>query len=118
MADPRRRGAYHLVPLEAWDAAPAGEAYRAGSLADEGFVHLTHRRDDLVDVGNRYYRDDPRPYVVLSILLPRLTAPWRYDGDDRYPHVYGPIDRDAITEVHPMLRSADGTFLQFDLARG
>jgi uncharacterized protein (DUF952 family) len=114
MAIPDKADAYHLVPVESWDSAPTDEPFHAASLEDEGFVHLTHDWQDLIDVGNRYYREDPRAYVVLGILLPRLTSPWRYDGDPRYPHIYGPINRSAITGVDPMLRAADGTFLRFE----
>ena len=114
MAIPNEAGAYHLVPVDAWESAPAEEPFRAASLEDEGFVHLTHDWPDLVDVANRYYREDPRPFVALGISLPRLTAPWRYDGDHRYPHVYGAIDRAAILGVDPMLRAPDGTFLAID----
>ena len=103
--------AYHLVPADAWDAAPPDAPFRAASLEDEGFVHLTHGAADLVDVANAYYREDARPFVVLTIALSRLTSPWRYDGDERYPHVYGPLDRAAITDVHPIERAADATFL-------
>jgi uncharacterized protein (DUF952 family) len=106
--------AYHLVPVEAWDAAPADEPFRAASLADEGFVHLTHGMADLVDVANAFYRTDARPHLVLTIALRWLTAPWRYDGDERYPHVYGPIDRAAITEVRPIGREPDGTYLPIE----
>lgn len=106
--------AYHLVPAAVWEAAPADEPFRPASLADEGFVHLTHRMVELVDVANSFYRDDPRPHVVLTIALRLLTAPWRHDGDERYPHVYGPLDRAAITEVRPIERAADGTFLPIE----
>lgn len=106
--------AYHLVPAELWEAAPAAEPFRAASLATEGFVHLTHRMADLVDVGDAYYRDDSRPYLVLTIALRRLRAPARYDGDERYPHVYDPIDRAAISDVRPIPRTRDGRFLPID----
>jgi uncharacterized protein (DUF952 family) len=102
--------AYHLTPAEAWAATRADGPFRAASLADEGFVHLTHTMADLVEVANAFYRDDPRPQIVLTIALRWLTAPWRYDGDERYPHVYGPLDRAAITEVRPIEREPDGTY--------
>jgi uncharacterized protein (DUF952 family) len=106
--------AFHLVPVVAWDAAPRDEPFRAASLDDEGFVHLTHRSADLVDVANAFYRNVPGPHVVLTIDLDRVTSSWRYDGDERYPHVYGPLDREAITEVRPVQRAPDGTFLLFE----
>jgi uncharacterized protein (DUF952 family) len=110
--------AYHLVPAEAWDATPADAPFRALSLGSEGFIHLTHTMADLVDVANAFYREDPRPQVVLTIALRSLTSPWRYDGDVRYPHVYGSIDRPAITDVRPIQRQADGTYLPIEAARG
>jgi uncharacterized protein (DUF952 family) len=109
--------AYHLVPTAVWEAAPANEPFRPASLADEGFVHLTHRMVELVDVANSFYRDDPRPHIVLTIALGRLTSPWRHDGDERYPHVYGPLDPASITEIRPIDREADGTFLPIEEAK-
>lgn len=103
--------AYHLVPTAAWTDAPEDEPFRPSSLAAEGFVHLTHRMSDLVEVANALYRGEPGPHLVLTVALGRLSAPWRYDGDERYPHVYGPLDRAAITRVRPMARDATGAFL-------
>jgi uncharacterized protein (DUF952 family) len=108
--------AYHLTPVQAWDGTPAGEFFRPASLDAEGFVHLTHGSSDLVNVANAYYRYDPRPFVVLTVDLIRLSSMWRYDGDGRFPHVYGPLDRDAITEVRAIERAPDGTFLAFEPA--
>jgi uncharacterized protein (DUF952 family) len=110
--------AYHLVPAAAWDAAPADRPFRPASLETEGFVHLTHGMADLVDVANALYRDEPGPHLVLTIALARLVAPWRYDGDERYPHVYGPLDRAAITEVRPIPRDATGAFVGFEREDG
>ncbi len=106
--------AYHLVAETTWAMAPAAAPFRPPSLETEGFVHLTHRMADLVDVANALYRDEPGPHLVLTIALRWLGAPWRYDGDERYPHVYGPLDRRAITEVRPIERDAGGAFLPIE----
>jgi predicted Zn-dependent protease with MMP-like domain len=102
------------VPREAWESADSEAPFRASSLAAEGFVHLTHATDDLVDVANRFYAGDAGDHLVLTIDLRRLRAPWRYDGDERFPHVYGPLDRAAITDVRPILRDRAGRFLSMD----
>ena len=100
---------YHLVPRDEFD--PDAAEYRPVAFAGEGFVHTTRDPALLAAVGNRYYRGDPRPYLVLTIDLERVRAPWRYDdaGED-FPHVYGLLNREAIVRVHPAPRSADGTF--------
>ncbi len=106
--------AFHLVTAATWEAAPVDEPFRPASLATEGFVHLTHGMADLVDVANSLYRDEPGPHVVLSVALGWLDAPWRYDGDERFPHVYGPLARRAIIEVLPMARNEVGDFLPIE----
>ncbi len=111
MASDVGRLALHLIPAELWAAAPIDRPLRVASLETEGFVHLTHRIGDLIWVGDTFYREDRRPHVVLTVDLDRLTVPWRYDGDERFPHVYGPIDRGAIVGHRPIERAADGRFL-------
>ena len=110
VTEPRDPIAYHLVPTETWESAADDQPFRAASLDKEGFIHLTHSMADLVDVANAFYRADPRPHVVLTVARRWVSAPWRYDGDARYPHVYGPLDRSAITEVRPIPRNVDGTY--------
>lgn len=106
--------AFHLAPASAWEAVPAGEPFRTASLETDGFVHLTHHMADLVGVANAFYCDEPGPHVVLTVALERLDALWRYDGDERFPHVYGPLRRDAVTEVRPMTRDGEGRFLPIE----
>ena len=73
------------------------------------------RRSLLAEVANRYYQADPRPYLVLTIDLDRVAAPWRYDaaGED-YPHIYGPLPRRAVLASAPMSRADDGACLHPD----
>ncbi len=105
---------YHLTPADWFAGADPTQPLGAPSLADEGFIHCTTGHDEMVATANRHYRDDPRPFVVLTLDLDRLTSPFRIE-DERgiYPHVFGPIDRAAIVAAAPMPRAADGTFLPF-----
>ena len=67
----------------------------------------------VIDTANRYYQHDGRGYVVLSIDTDRLTAPVRYEDPQRmFPHVYGPIETSAVTEVRSVERDAEGRFLR------
>lgn len=102
---------YHLAPREEFDRDAA--EYLPAAYAREGFIHTTRDLALVVAVGNRYYRADPRPYLLLTIALDRATAPWRYAaaGED-YPHLYGPLNRAAIVAVRAAPRVADGTFLR------
>jgi uncharacterized protein (DUF952 family) len=101
---------YHLVPEEELGAGPA--PYVPRGFEREGFIHTTRPLERIAEVGNRYYRGDPRPYLLLTVDLDRIGVPWRYDaaGED-FPHLYGPLDRRAIVGVRRAPRAEDGAFL-------
>ena len=106
---------FHLTPREWWNASERREPLGAPSLADEGFIHCTTGAAEMVATANRHYRDDPRPFVILTIDLDLLSCPWRMDDPSGiYPHIYGPIDREAIVSVADAPRDDAGAFLPFD----
>jgi uncharacterized protein (DUF952 family) len=107
------RPTLHLVPEAAWDGHDPASPYLPTAYPDDGFVHCTDGDEAMVGVANRFYRDDTRPFLLLTIDLERTGSPWRFDDPGRrYPHVYGPIDPRCVLEVRRMARGADGTFLR------
>jgi uncharacterized protein (DUF952 family) len=106
------RPTFHLIPIEIWtEADPASPLVRE-SLAGEGFIHCTDGAAALIATAERHYRDDPRPFLALTVDLDALTSPWRFDDPGKpYPHIYGPIDRGAITGISKVTRDSDGRFL-------
>src|SRR3712207_1066863 len=102
----------HLVPEDVWLAQSGDSRYLPEGFSGEGFIHCTHGDDFVIEVGNRYYRDDPRPYLVLELDLERVAAPVIYEDDERrYPHIYGPLERHAVRRIYRVERAADGTFV-------
>jgi uncharacterized protein (DUF952 family) len=102
----------HLVPEDVWLAQNGASRYLPDGFAAEGFIHCTDGDELVVEVGNRYYRDDPRPYLVLEVDLERVEAPVVYEDDERrYPHIYGPLECLAVRRVFRIERAADGTFI-------
>jgi uncharacterized protein (DUF952 family) len=68
----------------------------------------------MLAVANRFYAGDPGAFVVLDLDLGLVGAPWRYDDPGSpYPHVYGPLRRDALRGARPVLRDAAGRFIGF-----
>jgi len=103
---------YHLVAAAYWLAQPDGAGYVPEAFADDGFIHCTDGASNLIDTANRYYRDDPREFVALVIDLSKARAEVRYEDDARiYPHIYGPLNRDAVIRVAAVTRDRDGTFV-------
>lgn len=100
---------YHLVPAAAWAATDRTRPYQAASLDSDGFIHCTDGATELLRTADRHYRDDPHPFVVLTVDLDRVRAPWSVeDATGIYPHVFGPIDRPAIVAVQTLVREPDG----------
>jgi uncharacterized protein (DUF952 family) len=104
------RTTYHLVPRRDWRDSP--EPYAPASLTQEGFVHCTDGANEVAATADRYFADQQDELLALVIDLDRVTAPIKYEDPRRvYPHVYGPIEREAIIEVLTMPRDASGVFL-------
>ena len=113
------RTTFHLVATDVWRDADPRAAYAAPSLADEGFIHCTDGEAELLATADRHYRDDPRSFVVLTVDLDAVGSPWRIEDARRiYPHVFGPIARQAILVVRRVLRAADGRFTAIGEASG
>src|SRR5215211_306813 len=102
----------HLVPEDVWLTRKDESQYLPDGFSSEGFIHCTHGHDFVIEVGNRYYRDDPRPYLLLEVDLERVAAPVVYEDDERrFPHIYGPLQRHAVRRICRIERAADGTFI-------
>jgi uncharacterized protein (DUF952 family) len=101
---------FHITTRQEWEAAlPAGE-YTAPSLETEGFIHFSQRHQ-VVGVANAAYRGVP-DLVLLSVDPERLAAPLRYEqgvhADERFPHLYGPLELSAVVDVRPFPEGPDG----------
>lgn len=91
----------HVTPAATWQSALERGFYETGSLQLEGFIHCCHE-EQLTGVIRRYYRHTPN-LVLLHIDETLLTAPLRYEVapsvNEAFPHVYGPINLDAVVSV-------------------
>ena len=106
---------FHIASAADW--ARVGEtgeyttSTRGRSLAEEGFIHAA-RRDQLDGVRRAHYADADEPLVVLTIDTARLSSPWREEqvGGEWFPHIYGPLNADAVTAAHPLHPAGAGSF--------
>jgi uncharacterized protein (DUF952 family) len=102
---------FHLVAGEYFRDCNGQAPYVPADFERDGFIHCTDGPENVAEVANRYYRNDLRMYVALVIDKRRVTAPVVYEDDDGiYPHIYGPLNRDAIVSVVPVLRDREGAF--------
>lgn len=102
---------YHLAFRSDWEAGLAGGEYRAPSLADEGFIHASADEEQMLRVAARLFagREDLLALDVDAERLgddsPVIREPAR--SGEIYPHVYGPINPDAVVRVRMLVPDAD-----------
>ena len=102
---------YHITSEEAWLSQKNDPAYRGDTLESEGFIHCS-TRDQVAATANRYYRG-VHGLVLLEIDAHSLASPLRYEqvpGVGSFPHIYGPLNRDAVTQVFRFEPGLDGSF--------
>jgi uncharacterized protein (DUF952 family) len=105
------RRIYHIIPRSTWNPA-SREPYRADSLATEGFIHCSNR-DQVARVANLFFADQAELEVLCldADLLGDLVRDEDPGVGERFPHVYGPIPREAILEVQPLHRDASNHWI-------
>jgi len=114
---------YHLVPASYYRAQPQNHPYQPETFAQEGFIHCTTGAEMLVQVANNYFNNLPEVLLVLEINPKALTAPLKFelpipptgqtrsssaDRDILFPHIYGPLNREAIVSCFAMQRDETG----------
>jgi uncharacterized protein (DUF952 family) len=107
---------YHIAEAAKWLDAQHVHEYRQSTigrtLEDEGFIHCG-RADQVERVANAAYR--AREDLVLLVIDPsKLRASVRYEnlegGSELFPHVYGPLNVEAIVEVATFRPGPTGRF--------
>lgn len=101
---------YHIAEQTIWLAQQDADTYQPTEFKQEGFIHCS----DLQQVertANNYYqgRDD---LVLLEIDPTQLIPETRYEnllgGTEKFPHVYGEINKSAVQQVIALRWSEEG----------
>lgn len=106
----------HIAFVDQWNAAREAGAYRVstrGKTLDDGatFIHAS-RPEQVSLVANFVYADVTEPLCLLVIDVERLVSAVCDEDLDgigmSFPHIYGPLNLDAVVDVQPYERGADG----------
>ena len=114
----------HITSRERWQAAQAAGAYLDPSLEREGFIHAS-TAEQVVRTGNRFYQGQS-DLVLLCIDTDQLTARWVFEDashpaplpdetlpsrPEQFPHIYGPLNVEAVVGVVDFVAEPDGLFV-------
>lgn len=111
---------YHITSRRAWNEARERGDYRAESLEIEGFIHCS-TESQVVPVAENFYKGQSD--LLLLVIEPSLLSsdlkwepssggpppPGVPDGD-LFPHIYGPINLDAVIQVFDLESNTDGKY--------
>lgn len=116
---------FHITSRTAWDDAQQRGDYRAESLATEGFIHCS-TISQVLPVAENFYQSQSG--LVLLLIEPTLlSSPLKWEAPsgggpppgvpkgDLFPHIYGPINLDAVVKVVNLQKNADNKFILPDL---
>ena len=114
---------YHLVPQSYYQSQPDNQPYRPETFAQEGFIHCTAGAEMLIEIANTYYRSLTEPLLVLEVDSQQLMALLKFEppihptnqvptkdeptSDLLFPHIYGPLNREAIVTCFSLIRGDD-----------
>jgi uncharacterized protein (DUF952 family) len=93
---------FHITEETTWQSAQSEGVYRAASLETEGFIHLS-QPSQVKWVANQFYQNQTG-LLLLEIDPDQLQSEVRYDkvsGHGTFPHLYGPLNLDAVIQVCP-----------------
>jgi uncharacterized protein (DUF952 family) len=100
----------HICNSSEWQAALVKNEYRAGSLESDGFIHCS-QPGQILAVANDYFSGEND--LVLLWIDPRKVIPeirWEEVGGQVFPHIYGPLNTDAVVAALPFPADEDGLF--------
>jgi len=112
---------YHITTRDASLLARQTGEYRAESLAKDGFIHLSQRHQ-VLGVANAFYTGQT-DLVIFVVDPSRLKADLKYEppvhpsasatapsAENLFPHLYGPLNFDAVVSVVNFPLGTDGKF--------
>lgn len=103
----------HIARQSDWDTARKSGSYTADSLVTEGFIHCS-TPTQVLEPANALYHGQT-DLLLLVIDPDRLAAPVvyedSYDLGQAFPHLYGPLNLEAVIQVIPFPPQADGSFV-------
>jgi uncharacterized protein (DUF952 family) len=104
---------FHIAPKDKWLKSRSKGQYSEESLQSEGFIHCS-TAEQVVATANRHYKGQDG-LVLLNIDTSDIVSVIAYekggDSGEDYPHIFGPINHDAVKDVIDFPASSDGTFV-------
>jgi len=91
---------YHITSSKEWAMQAEKAEFTPGDYYREGFIHCCSH-DQVTGVLERYFKGKT-DLLLLHIEEVKLKAELKYEpstNNEKFPHIYGGINKDAIVDV-------------------
>lgn len=103
---------YHMVPRSYFESLDSSQDYLPENFSKDGFIHCTDGEYMLSFVANNIYQNVQGEMLVLFLERSKIKSPTRYDDSEKlFPHIYGPLNRDAIVKISKMSKDSKGDWI-------
>ncbi len=106
----------HITRREQWVEAKREGYYKGDTLGSQGFIHFSKPYQVEEELANFLF-EGQKDLVLLIVDTSKVQAEIRYEtmGNEVFPHLYGPLNTDAVIEVLDLVPDNSG---KFQLPRG
>ncbi|HQJ56531.1 MAG TPA: DUF952 domain-containing protein [Caldisericia bacterium] len=102
----------HITKYEQWIKEKETGAYRGNTLDSQGFIHCS-AKEQILRVANSLFKNQ-KGLVLIVIDSNKITSEIKYEnlegGSELFPHIYGPLNIDAVIKVLKFEPGIDGNF--------
>ncbi len=104
---------YHITKRDNWNKAKEKGSYDFCSLSKDGFIHCS-AEDQVMRIANGIFRGQS-DLVLLEIDKELVKSKIVYEnlegGDENFPHIYGPINVNAVLRILDLRQDKLGEFI-------
>jgi len=103
---------YHIIERDTWKAVRTGSSYSPSSIEQEGFIHCS-TREQVIHVANSLYLGKDNLLLLgikEELVQSKIVFEDLYELNQLYPHIYGALNLDAVTNIYQLQVDTDGRF--------
>lgn len=101
----------HIANKSTWEQSQKVGKYEGDTLLSQGFIHCS-TEEQVIEVANFMFKSQYN-LILLVIDQNKVKAEIKYEdaGNKKlYPHIYGPLNLNAVVSVIDFFPNEDGTF--------